>query len=169
MSRPKTPTIRYTGASPEEIKAQQAQQQALLAQQEERFKQQYTEQQQQLQAAYENSIGILTAQMQQRDSAQTALNQQLNTQLQLVQQNFDQTKGLYQGLLDKQQAENERSQAEQNKAFVQSGDVRKLGIQAATATLNNASARRGAAAAARSQRGSLAAYGNDVNLMGLLR
>ena len=169
MSRPKTPSIKYVGPSPDEIRREQEQSSTLLRQQEERFAQQYQQQQQQLQSAYENSVGILTSQMQQREEGQKALNQQLTTQLQLAQANFDQTKGLYEGLLTRQDIATREASALQGKSATQRSDAAANGTLKASSQLKTASARRGASSAARQSRGALAAYGTDIQLMGLLR
>ena len=166
----KQSSVAYNGPTPDQINAQYAQQQQLLAQQQSLFATQYQQQQAELQGAYENSLSLLQRQMSERASAQDSLLNQLNLQLTAAQQESSLTKGMYDSLLKRQSEQSALADAEQEKAMKMSTMGRQENVGKASSLLKLLGQRRTAQQDSTRSRGSTSAYSQaGVNVNSLLR
>lgn len=154
----KEKAIEYKGPSPEEIKAQYQQQSILLKQQEAAYTSQFQSQFESLRGAYENSVNILTTQMQDREKTQSTLLGELRGQYAATQQENDRNKGLYNQLLTKQQQQEQLAAAQQYKAQVLAQEASAQEATKASKSLNTLNQRRRTTQNSRSNAGSLSAY-----------
>lgn len=170
MGSKKAPSVKYVGPTPEQLNAQYQEQQRQLQAQQALFQSQYETQIGELRGAYENSLSLLSQQMEERQKASDTLLGQLNTQLTSAQQEASVTKGLYERLLGEQSKQSLLADAEAEKATTLASQGRIDNIQQASALMKLLGQRRNAFQEATRNRGSTGSYAQaGVNVGSLLR